>query len=69
MFFQDFTDCCVILFFLDCGLIIRGPTAPRADLLSGPEPGTVFNPNSCDTIIDIGLPAEDRKQYLLVITP
>ena len=30
-FFQDFTDCCVILFFLDCGLIIQGPTAARAD--------------------------------------
>ena len=29
-FFQDFTDCLVILFFLDCGLIIRGPTAARA---------------------------------------
>ena len=30
-FFQDFTDYRMILFFSDCGLIIRGPTAARAD--------------------------------------
>ena len=29
----------------------------------------MFNSNLCDRIIDIGLPAEDRKQYLLVMTP
>ena len=29
----------------------------------------MFNWNLCDRIIDIGLPAEDRKQYLLVMTP
>ena len=67
MFFQDFTG--VILFFSDCGLIIRGLTATRAEKLPGPEPGTVFNSNLCDRIIDIGLPAKDRKQYLLVMTP
>ena len=60
-FFLDFTDCHVILFFSDCGLIFRGPAAP--------ELGTVFNSNLCDRIIDIGLPAKDRKQYLLVMTP
>ena len=49
-FFQDFTDCRVILFFSDCGLIIRGPTAARADELPAPEPGTVFNSNLCDRI-------------------
>ena len=30
MFFQDFTDCDVILFVSVFGLIIRGPTAARA---------------------------------------
>ena len=69
MFFQDFTHCHMILFFSDCGLIIRGPTAARADYLPGPEPGTVFDSNLCDRIIDTGLPAKDRKQYLLVVTP
>ena len=29
----------------------------------------VFNSNLCYSIIDIGLPAKDRKQYLLVMTP
>ena len=29
----------------------------------------VFNSNLCHRIIDIGLPANDRKQYLLVMTP
>ena len=29
----------------------------------------MFDLNLCDTIIDIGLPAKDCKQYLLVMTP
>ena len=29
----------------------------------------MFNLNLCDRIIDIGLPVEVRKQYLLVMTP
>ena len=47
-FFLDFTDCHIILFFSDCGLMIRGPTAV------GARAGTVFNSNLCDRIIDIG---------------
>ena len=31
VFFQDFTDCYVILSTSNCGLIIRRPTAARAD--------------------------------------
>ena len=34
-FFQDFIDCRVTLFFSDCGLIIRGPTAARASNYQG----------------------------------
>ena len=45
MFFQDFTDCHMILFFSDCGLIIREPTAARAEQVPWPEPGTVFDSN------------------------
>ena len=37
--------------------------------MPGPEPGTVFDSNLCDRIIDIGLPAKDCKQYLLVMSP
>ena len=29
----------------------------------------MFDSNLCHRIIDIGLPAKDRKQYLLVMTP
>ena len=29
----------------------------------------MFDSNLCDRVIDIGLPAKDRKQYLLVMTP
>ena len=29
----------------------------------------MFNSNSCDRTIDRGIPAEDGKQYLLVMTP
>ena len=29
----------------------------------------MFNSNLCDRIIDIGLPAKDPRQYLLVMTP
>ena len=66
-FFQDFTDCPVILFLSDCGLIFRGPTAARADKLPGPEPGTVFNSNSsCDRIIDIGLPVKAANSTCLL---
>ena len=41
----------------------------QSRLTAGARSGTVFNSNSCDRIIDKGLPAEDRKQHLLVMTP
>ena len=66
IFFQDFTDCRVILFFSDSNLRAN---CCQSRLTAGPEPDSVFNLNLCDRIIDIGLPAKDHKQYLLVMTP
>ena len=53
--FQDIIDCRLILFISDCGLIIQGPPAAKADSLPGPgpEPGTVFDLNSDDEKIDM----------------
>ena len=69
MFFQDFTDCRVISsqLWFDNG---EGQLLP--ELTNGRSQSrvhAVFNSNLCYRIIDIGLAAKDRKQYLLVMTP
>ena len=58
VFFQDFTDRRVILSFQT---VVCDNLWARVDSLSGPEPGTMFDSNLYNRIIDIGRPAQDPK--------